>query len=332
MANTLTYWRSLLPLLCLSTCVNTAQAVDPALLAPAASRNLSPLYHSLGIPPLVGAQSIGAGNWQLDWSVHWASHALQEVSQGDLLELDGETRRQDLRLRLGLTDRLTLTVNLPYLQHAGGQLDSLIDDWHSLWDMPDGPRARQPRDALNFSFGGDPGFSVNNSRSGFGDAELGLAMELLPGHSWQLAAFARYKFDSGDAGDFTGSGDSGVALGARLGREACIFASLSCHMQIGIADVGDIAISGAAQQRVAFGGLALAWQLLGSLALTAQLDAHDVVYEQAPLNNSGAPVWGTLGLRWQPAERWFVEAQFSEDLAVGTAPDITFRLALSRRL
>ena len=61
-----------------------------------------------------------------------------------------------------------------------------------------------------------------------------------------------------------------------------------------------------------------------------RFDAHDNPYAASVLGDPGVALWGTLGLRWQPARRWRVDGAFSEDLAVGSAPDITFLLSIAR--
>ncbi|MFT4769871.1 MAG: hypothetical protein ACI8RN_003025, partial [Glaciecola sp.] len=303
---------------------------DAALTAPVASRNLSPLYANLGIPVMSSAFALEKGELELDWTLHWASHSVFERSDDQILSLDGETRRQDFRAQLGLGKGVALSLSLPYISHSGGQLDTFIDDWHAFWGMPDGPRAAQPIDALRFSYTGSSGFDLNSGRSGFGDAEIAASFTAVSAEQWTLGVFAHYKFASGDVDDFTGSGEQGVSLGVRWSHNACLAALFSCHLQLGVSGVGDSEFDSGSEILVPFAGLSLAWELGSAVALLAQVDAHDVVYDASPLAANGPAIWGTLGLRWQPRDRWLIDAQFVEDLAVGSAPDISFRFALSR--
>ncbi|WOJ95232.1 DUF3187 family protein [Congregibacter variabilis] len=305
-------------------------ANDSALGAPVASRNLSPLYANLGIPVMTSAEPLERGAFDLQWTLHWASHSVFERENNEFLSLDGETRRQDLRVQAGLGKGIMLSLNVPYISHSGGQLDTFIDDWHAFWGMPDGPRALQPTDNLGFSYSGSPGFELNSTRSGIGDIEIAASLALVATEQWTVGVFAQYKFATGSVIDFSGSGEDGVSLGARWSRQSCMFAQLSCHLQGGLSEVGENAFDPNADTWVPFAGVSLGWQLGDSLALVAQLDAHDAVYQAKVLSANGVAVWGTLGLRWTPVNRWIIDAQFLEDLAVGTAPDISFRLALSR--
>ena len=311
----------------------TAGAADAAddILAPVASRNLSPLYANLGIPALREAGALPAGSMSLSWGLHWASHAVRERGGARLLELDGETRRHDITLRAGVGHGVTLELNLPLVQHGGGRLDGLIDDWHAFWGMPDGPRAQQPEDRLFFAYAAPRGFLLDDGVAGIGDAEIGIAAELVSTPLLELAAFATGKLATGDESDFTGTGDAAYAAGIRFNLRQCLFERLRCQGQFGLADVGDIAYAPEADRRALFASLSLSWQVASTLAIVAQLDGHEAVYRGEPLAANGAPVWGTLGLRWAPAPRWRLDALFSEDLAVGAAPDITFLLGVSRQ-
>lgn len=304
-----------------------AQAATPE---PIESRNLSPLYASLGIPVLRSVPALQRGDWRVRYGLHWASHSVRVAGPDAGLELDGETRRHDLSLRMGVTERLVVEVNLPFVSHRAGELDSLIDDWHGFWGLPDGFRDDQPRDRLRFAYTARPGFALDESASGAGDAELGLSWRLLGREDARLAVFAQAKLATGDPDRFTGSGDRGLSAGVRATFPACVLEALACHAQLGVAEIGRIAYAPDADRRVAFASFALAWSLSGKVVLVGQLDAHGVVYDSRPLDGRGAPVWGTLGLRWSPGDAWTLDAGFSEDLAVGAAPDVTFMIGLSR--
>ncbi len=308
----------------------TTVADQHPLTAPLVSRNLSPFETGLGMPAMAAANALNKGRWNLTWDLHWASHAVREVGNEGDLELDGETRRQDLRLVAGITDRLTLMVDVPWIHHSAGSLDSLIDGWHDFWGLPEGDRADQPQDKLRFAVSGTEEFALEQGASGLGDVELGLAWEFWGDERQDLAAFTQITLDTGDNKDLTGSGDTAVAAGLRYSRQRCVFSELSCHVQAGLIDPGSLEFTGRQRSLLMFGGLSLVWQPATKLALIAQLESREGAYEVGPLSTHDMALWGSLGLRWQPGTDWVVEAQFSEDLKVESAPDITFRLALGR--
>lgn len=305
-------------------------AAESSLADPLQSRNLAPLQANLGVPLMRAARGLEPGEWAISGGLHWASHSLFERSQGETLEYDGETRRLDLTLAAGLGRNVTVSANLPWVQQRGGNLDSLIDGWHGFWGMPDGARDEQPRDRLLFALDAAPGFVLDDDVAGIGDAELGLDWRFRANASSAWSAFAQYKPGTGEAQDFSGSGDDGYALGLRFSSRACLWSALSCHLQAGIAAVGDIELVDDARTRVAFAGLSLALTITPTVAIVGQLELQENPFDSGILEAIGTPVLGTLGLRWLPAPGWQLEGQFSEDLNVGTAPDVTFRFALGR--
>jgi hypothetical protein len=276
------------------------------------------------------ARELQAGELRVAWQLHWASHARSEA--GGRLEFDGETRRHDLRLAWSFAPRWTVQASVPWIDHSGGRLDALIDGWHDVWGLPDGPRAMQPRDRLRFAYAGAPGFRLEDDRSGWGDAELDLDWQVYERDGSAVTLFGHGKLATGRVDDFTGTGERAIGVGLRASVDACFATRLSCHGQLGLIDIGRSPIAQQADERIAFGGLSLAWRFSDRLAFTAQVDVQEKVYRQAPLDASGAPVWGTVGLRWRLAPAWMADVHIGEDLAVGSAPDVTFMFAVSRRL
>ncbi len=318
-------------LVCVASVHSATLSADTGLLgAPIASRNLSPVYANLGIPVMRDARGLPKGSWELGWQLNWASHSVRETGDDGALEFDGETQRHDLRLAVGLGAGFDLSLTLPWIRHDGGALDGLIDDWHAFWGLPDGPRPRQDQDQLRYLSIGEADFLLDEQVSGLGDAELDLAWRFAELDGAQISAFAHAKFATGDARDFTGSGGDGASIGLRASAGQCVSARVSCHMQVGVAHVGDIELVPGADDVLWFGGVSVSWLVTDSIAITGQIDAQASPFDGL-LNEGGNPVWGALGLRFSPGEAWRFDFQFSEDLAVGSAPDITFLLSASRR-
>ncbi len=299
--------------------------------APIASRNTTPIYANQGVPVQRDAKALAPGAWDIGWQLHWASHSLRESRDGLDLELDGETRRHDLNLRAGLVRGLNLEVSIPWISHDGGSLDNLIEGWHKFWGLPNGARDEQPEDELLFAYSGSDGFLLESETSGVGDVEVGLSWELGVVDGARIATFVQVKLDTGSARDFTGSGDTAYALGLRATADRCVSPRLSCHAQLGYVHSGDLEFAPDTDPHAWFAGVSLAWAINGNWAVVGQLDSRAERFDEGPLATAGTPVLGTLGLRWTPDQRWLLEAHFSEDLAVGSAPDITFLLGASRR-
>ena len=309
--------------------IETTQAEDPLYV-----RNLAPVAGLFGLPSQRDAATAGAGRWSIDLHGSVASHyVLDTRNSEESLKQDGETRRLALDLRYGIGERWELQLELPWVQHSGGSLDSLINNWHDLWGLSDGGRSKAAKDELDYRYRGpETAFSLQDDSAGIGDTSLALHYRFFADDNASAALSAGYKFASGDEQDFTGSGADDVYLALRFSGAHLADLPLTWHGQLGYLYAGDGDLLGGAQQnQLWFAGLALDWQLAESWSLLAQLDSH-----AAPMDSDldalgrDALLLG-LGARWRFAPGWAVDFSFVEDLQVDSAPDVTFQASLRYR-
>lgn len=119
-----------------------------------------------------GSETIGRGQHGWDSSLIIANHNIDETGGGEELRLDGETTRLAFTYRHGLSDRLDISIEVPYLWHQSGNLDSIIAGWHDFWGFPDsGPRATRQQDQLEFFYADSQAalVGVTNHANGIGD-------------------------------------------------------------------------------------------------------------------------------------------------------------------
>lgn len=305
----------------------SATAADP-LLDPLYVRNFSPVAGLFGLPAQRDASTTPAGT--LQWALHAgvASHYVRDRAGIEQINLDGETQRLALELRYGLAEDWDVQLELPWLRQDGGSLDGAIDGWHELWGMPDNGRSDAPRDRIDYRYA-DPElrFAVLGSGSGIGDGSLALQRRLYRDGGVEVAASLGYKFGSGDAGDFTGSGEGDVYAALRAAGSGA--GALGWYAQAGYLRAGEIAELGPRQERdLWFAGAGLAWRLSSSWSLLAQLDAHAAPMDSALDALGSDAVMLSAGARWRFAPRWAVDVSLVEDIAVETAPDVIFQASL----
>lgn len=295
------------------------------------SKNLSPVAGLLGLPSQRGPVAGAAGSWQIATHASWASHFVVDDGRGETLLLDGETRRLALDLRYNLAPGWDLRLELPWLSHGGGSLDSLIDGWHDLWGMPDGGRDAAPRDRLAYRYagGGGGGFGFDDSASGVGDVTLAVSRTLWSGPGAQLDAALGAKLATGDEDDFLGSGSEDGFLALRTfwspGEGDWRWSG-----QLGYLRAGRVESVGERGERdLWFAGANLEWQAWPAVSLLMQLDSH-----AAPLQASELAALGdtalllTAGVRWRIQPHWAVEVSVVEDVQVESGPDVVFQASL----
>lgn len=132
--------------------------------------------------------------------------------------VDGETLRAVFDGRLGLTERFEIGLEVPVLMHTAGFLDSRIDSFHALLDLPDGGRTAFARNqyVVGYSDAGRTVF-LDESPSGLrlGDLVLSGQAALARGATGRsaLSASLSVKLPTGSVERIDGSGSADVAAG-----------------------------------------------------------------------------------------------------------------------
>jgi hypothetical protein len=195
----------------------SAIALSPTLRAEALyDHDNGPLTGIFGIPDSTeGAILAPAGRSYWSAVAITTSHSLLDVAGDETVLFDGETTRLELRYRYGLTDRLELGIEIPYLWHESGGLDSLVDNWHDWFGFPGGFRRARPYDVLEIRYedGSGPAFDVTGNTNGLGDVRLFAGWKLLDGANHDMALRLGAKFATGDSDDLLGSGGFDYSIG-----------------------------------------------------------------------------------------------------------------------
>jgi hypothetical protein len=293
-------------------------------------KNLSPVSGLLGLPALRTAGSPTANT--LDAALHTAlaSHYVLQVEGPEGLSFDGETLRLALELRYAPAPGWDLQLEVPWLQHDGGHLDSVIDSFHDVTGLTDGGRDRVPRNRLDFRYRNAAGrFALQERASGVGDVSLALNRRLYsrPGHD--LALGLGYAFATGDADELLGSDEGDAWLALRYAGSGPGSWPLTWYSQLGYLWAGELdALAGVQERQLWFAGFGLRWNAWPSLSLLAQLDSHAAPANSAIKALGETAVLFSAGLSWRLSPRWALDFNVVEDIQVETGPDVMFQAAL----
>ncbi|MDX1482479.1 MAG: DUF3187 family protein, partial [Woeseiaceae bacterium] len=182
----------------------------------------SPLTSTFGLPDATESGSVLDGG-RTAWSagLQLTSHSVAERAGPEIFIADGETTRLTLEWRRGIADRWEIGLELPYLTHQPGGLDSVIDDWHRVFGFPDGARDDRPRDRLEFAYENDGVTRLDIARPshGPGDVRMTGGYRLLATARHRLALRLGVKLPTGDEDQLHGSGAADVSLGLAGERE-----------------------------------------------------------------------------------------------------------------
>ncbi len=308
---------------------------DDAAVEPLYVTNLSPVAGLLGLPSQRAAAVAVGGQWQLALHGALASHYVNDGHRAEFVHFDGETDRLLLEGRYAFATGWEVQLEVPWLRQDSGFMDATIDHWHDFWGLPDNGRDQVHNNQLDYLYRDANAVPVqrlqsDGSASGIGDVRLSLQHVLYQDDRAALAISAGYKFGSGDRRDFTGSGKGGAYTALRT--SLVIADQLDWYGQLGYLRAGQIEGVAYRQQRdLWFAGTGLAWQFAGHWSLLAQIDAHRAPLDSAVDALGETAVMLTGGLRWQPAGNWSVDFSLVEDIAVETAPDVTFQTSIRYR-
>ncbi len=279
-----------------------------------------------------GAVLAPQGRFQVSTSVVTSSHAIDQQSGAESLFLDGETTRLQLGLRRGLGERWEIGVDIPYLWHSAGELDSVIDSWHDFFGFPEGTRGTQEKDQLEFRYQNADGtsFDIQRSSRGVGDIRLTAGFSIVEDAERQMALRFGATVPTGDSDDLHGTGAASLGIGLatdyqNLGGTEALNGYYRVHATW--LDEPDLLAS---QYRDFVGHVAagLGYDLTPGVELRLQAMARTAVYHSDTEILGEPSVVLTFGSNFRLSPDFTLSLAVGEDIKVRSAPDVSFQVAL----
>ena len=292
-----------------------------------------PLTGIFGFPESTESGILTArGQHGWDASLIIASHSIEEIRGVEELRLDGETTRLALNYRYGLAEKLDLSVEVPYLWHRPGALDSLIDSWHKLFGLPEGERADQGQDLLEIFYSDSPASALNvtQNAAGVGDVRVLLGWSLSEKENSHTALRFGVKLPTGDGHKLLGSGGTDYSLGiasdvvglwGRPGLSGFYRANVS---YLGKPDFLTDRYNDLVGQ-LSFG---LGLKAHRNIDLSVQSRIRSAVYNSDIENLGKASVLLVFGAICKVSNRYRLVLSVGEDIKPESVPDIAFQIAL----
>lgn len=314
-------------------CLPGAMALaDSKLNTPFFTSNMNPLINVYSLPATRDGIITAKNQLQMGLQFEAANSFSYEDHKREAIFLDGESYRTTLAIDYGVNDRLELGLVLPYIRHGSGELDSLIEQWHSFWSMPNGNRGAFPRDRLTYSYrrDGREQAQLIDSASGLGDIDLTFGWQLSDARGTAWALRGGVTLPTGDADKLTGSESTGVYLGLHASEHG-LFAmeSLYAHGSFGLLWLGEGEVVEAARKDwVSYGSAGLGWMMNNRISLKLQLDFHSALYDSALTEIGEFTAVAVFGGSIYASNNTVFDIAVSEDILVGASPDIVFQLGV----
>lgn len=315
-------------LLCATTYLSTVADASAQALSDLDNTPFATIY---GLPDSSdGAYLLDAGEGSWSASFLIASHSVADASPSELLIIDGETSRAAIKYRRGIGQGWEFGLEVPYVTHQSGGLDSVIDEWHNAFGLPDGARDDRPRDLIEFSYLDLDGPIVDLRRNvhGVGDVRLLGAYELRRTQQSRMALRFGVKLPTGDSDDWLGSGATDVSIGVASDHDTLwnserwsgFYRAYATYL--GEPDQ----LSDRYEEWVwqVTGGVS--YRLTERVALDVQGLLRSQLYDSNVASIGEPALLLTFGARFQLSDRWQLALGVGEDVKVESVPDVTFQL------
>jgi len=290
------------------------------------TRDQSPLFQGYLVPTVPPESATG---WTSAHSLFITNTYQQDEAGHELLVIDVENTRYDLSLAYAV-GQWTLGSSLSLIDNSHGSLDTLIEDWHDFFGLPQGGRDQAPSDRLLLLYqdNGQQVLRIDKPSSGLADLQL----------------FASYKLSANERLAFILE-LPGPDATAPISNDATEFGAIYSaygDLSAGLGHFGSVGLSSLANQGL-FKDRLRSWLLSAQYGidfllaqdyrLLVQMDYHSPLVEHSALDALDHSLQMQFALRLHNLlPRHSLDVFFSEDIWPGHAPDITFALRLFTHL
>ena len=241
--------------------------------------------------------------------------------------MDLEVFRPFLQLRYGVTERVEVGVEIPFVHLSGGVLDGFIRWFHRLMGPEKEERDKAGNNKFNYSFrhNGVDWFSPKRGTFGLGDIALTSKFKLFSSDRYlaDLSARVAVKFPSGKPQLSLGSGNWDFAFG--LCFDYGLHERWVTYLNLGGVIVGQPETPADIKVHNYFTGmLALEFLATEKLSLIAQLNHNTSLFTTGirRVDQAGLQILG--GFKYAFSSRFGIQFDMVEEMITYVAPDVTF--------
>lgn len=195
-------------------------AVQCAEMGPLHAQQRYPLYHMFLTPEPDSPRLIEKGRFVTALSIDYTSIYINEAREEWSALMDMEMTVLDLSVTYGITNRLNISLSLPWISQNDGFLDGPLEAYHGYFGFPNYGKEDGPVDEFGYHIAVDDEawFEARPGGLHLGDSVVSIKMRLLQAvrHHQGLASslLAALKIPTGDEDRGFGSGrfDQGLIL------------------------------------------------------------------------------------------------------------------------
>lgn len=302
--------------------------------APIYIGNQNPFVQVYGLPRAEAGTLVPKGKLDAAFLYYVSNNAFSETTpNGESMIWDGETATYTMKLRYGVAERLELGIDLPFVQHSGGYLDSTIRNFHSFFGFPNDRQEEFEKNQIHYKVNDE--YETEEKSSGLGDIRLTAAVPILAGSDTSrryLAVRSVLKLPTGDSDDLHGSGATDISAALAYSDYELLKAIHTVlTVNLGVAYLGDSDVLSDMQNNVVgFGGVSMDWIVARWLELKLQMDMHSSIYD-SDLVQLGTSLQLLAGGTIHLPGDVLLDLGISEQLSTDATPDVGFYLMLGHQ-
>ncbi len=294
--------------------------------SPFYTHDQNPLVAIYGLPTPVSGKIAAENKPQLHVSLNIMNTINDETTATESLLVDIETYRLNIFYDYAVSENWMLRLQLPFIQHSGGFLDSWIDSYHDLFGLPEGPRPSHPRDRIEiaYSFNGIQQLDIRSRQSGIGDISLQAAYQGIATREFHLSYWASLKLPTGDSEKLTGSGSTDLTLWFAANKKLAEKTWLIGNLGIVFMSESEV-LEELHEDNAFFGTLGMQFHPWQDVQLKFQFDAHSAFYD-SNTDFLGDVIQVTFGGTVLFKNNSSLDIAVTEDIQTEASPDVNFNI------
>ena len=308
--------------------------------APIYVANQNPFVQIFGLPKAESGKITPNGKLDVNFSYHVSNNAISADAGNEHITWDGETAQYNMRFRYGVSERFELGMDVPYVDHSGGYLDSLIRRYHDLFGFPNDRQEEFEKNQIHYQYQEISGTTTNSPVNmqdrahGFGDIRFSAAIPLMGNSSdaqRYLALRPQIKLPTGDADHLLGSGGTDVSMGLTYSDfQTLRNLNMVLSSHAGMIYMGNTKVLRDKQNHFAgYGGVAVSWLATDYLEFKLQIDLHSAFYDSG-LKQLGSSMQLLAGGTARLPGDVLLDLGISEQIITDATPDVGFYLQARR--
>ena len=277
----------------------------------------------LNLPP-DRAIPLPKGSSSLSFSVDYSNTCYWKARNGWEVITDMEIMRLSIEGRYGLSERLEVGAEIPFLYFYGGFLDQPIEAFHKAFGLPLGYRRGRKKGKLEYLIRKGEDVKLHVRSPTFGISDVNLFAKFVLFHEKEthpaLAIRSAVQLPTGDEHRGMGSGGAvfgfGFALEKHLGRFS-FYLDANCHL------IHPSSVFPIKRCYLFSGTFSAEYDLKDDLALLLQIEGNSSPFSTGVDILDGGAAEIIWGLKWKVWKKAILTFGVTEELVGETSADVT---------